>query len=302
MNQRDKESFKKEIRERLKWYTFEAGEDEIDVKEMEALAELLEALEGKDKEKSAVPDGERALESFRDYKKRWETDQKRLNRGVNDEKVLKGRNRRFGAFLHSRRAVVGLTAAVLVAVVALGGVVGVNAERNGGFFHWIQRDDTGITVITNPDSLDIGVKQESMGIYYSMVEVPEAYREYVIEKEDLEMLNEFTLEQVEIIQMNNFTQLFALYRENETEKLLKIGTVHFENVVSYNRYTFWDGEYLYSIEKGETSVEVFSQEEEGELEYLIQFFKDRVYYYIQGEMELTFLESLAEEYYEFVSK
>ena len=302
MNQRDKESFKKEIRERLKWYTFEAGEDEIDVKEMEALAELLEALEGKDKEKSAVPDGERALESFRDYKKRWETDQKRLNRGVNDEKVLKGRNRRFGAFLHSRRAVVGLTAAVLVAVVALGGVVGVNAERNGGFFHWIQRDDTGITVITNPDSLDIGVKQDGTGIYYSVEDVPEVYREYVIEEVELKLLEGFNFERIEIAQMSKFTRIYTSYQHKETGSNLKVGAVCFENVVSYNRYTFWDSEYLYSIEKVETLLEVCSQEDEGDTEYLIQFFSGRAYYYVQGEMELTFLESLAKEYYKLVSK
>lgn len=301
MNQRDKESFKKEIRERLKWYTFEAGEDEIDVKEMEALAELLEALEGKDKEKSAVPDGERALESFRDYKKRWETDQKRLNRGVNDEKVLKGRNRRFGAFLHSRRAVVGLTAAVLVAVVALGGVVGVNAERNGGFFHWIQRDDTGITVITNPSGLNVEMVEKSTGTYYRLEDVPESFRKYVLRQEDLVMLEGFTFEQVEISQMSNFVKISSLYTQEETHNELRLGMICFANVVSYNRYDFLDSKYLYSTEKDGIELQVFSQEDEGEREYLVQFFFGEAQYYVQGEMSIDFLESFAEEYYDFVS-
>ena len=220
---------------------------------------------------------------------------------VNDEKVLKGRNRRFGAFLHSRRAVVGLTAAVLVAVVALGGVVGVNAERNGGFFHWIQRDDTGITVITNPSGLNVEMVEKSTGTYYRLEDVPESFRKYVLRQEDLVMLEGFTFEQVEISQMSNFVKISSLYTQEETHNELRLGMICFANVVSYNRYDFLDSKYLYSTEKDGIELQVFSQEDEGEREYLVQFFFGEAQYYVQGEMSIDFLESFAEEYYDFVS-
>ena len=46
-NQKGKETIINEIRERLRWYTFEASEEDIDPKEMAAMVKLLEVLEGK---------------------------------------------------------------------------------------------------------------------------------------------------------------------------------------------------------------------------------------------------------------
>ena len=49
-NQKGKETIINEIRERLRWYTFEASEEDIDPKEMAAMVKLLEVLEGENRE------------------------------------------------------------------------------------------------------------------------------------------------------------------------------------------------------------------------------------------------------------
>ena len=179
-NQKGKETIINEIRERLRWYTFEASEEDIDPKEMAAMVKLLEVLEGENREpEESIKE---AYARFQTHRDQWEADEAEISALREQETLQKAEEKRRRKFVPGlgrkmgakRRLVVGLSAAALfVAVFTAGGAVGVNAERNGGFFHWLKRDETGVMMITSQDSLDTGTNIEGTATYESWAEVPE---------------------------------------------------------------------------------------------------------------------------------
>ena len=214
-------------------------------------------------------------------------------------KFVPGLGRKMGA---KRRLVVGLSAAALfVAVFTAGGAVGVNAERNGGFFHWLKRDETGVTMITSPDNSDREIDVEAPVTYYGLEEVPEEYREYVVEADDLAVLKGYTLERIETTKMDNYVDISSLFIQEESGDSLKFGATQYENMISYNRQFYLDAEYLYSIEEGDMMLDVVSQENQGEKVYIVYFYFDKGQYCVQGKRNLELIEKAAREYYAFVS-
>ena len=76
-NQKGKETIIKEIRERLRWYTFEASEEEIDPKEMAAMVKLLEVLEEENREPEESM--KEAYARFRVHRDQWEADEAEIS-------------------------------------------------------------------------------------------------------------------------------------------------------------------------------------------------------------------------------
>lgn len=307
-NQKGKETIINEIRERLRWYTFEASEEEIDPKEMAAMVKLLEVLEGENREpEESIKE---AYARFQAHRDQWEADEAEISALREQEtlqkaeekgrrKFVPGLGRKMGA---KRRLVVGLSAAALfVAVFTAGGAVGVNAERNGGFFHWLKRDETGVTMITSPDSLDTGTNMKEIESYENWDEVPKAYRKFEIQTENLQVLEGYTLEKIEIAKTNNFSTIVSLFEQKKNSNTLKIGVTDYENMISFNRQSYLDADYLYSIGEGEMQLDVVSQEEQGEKVYTIYFYFDKEQYYVQGKGEIALIEEAAREYFAFVS-
>ena len=307
-NQKGKETIINEIRERLRWYTFEASEEEIDPKEMAAMVKLLEVLEGENREpEESIKE---AYARFQTHRDQWEADETEISALREQEtlqkaeekgrrKFVPGLGRKMGA---KRRLVVGLSAAALfVAVFTAGGAVGVNAERNGGFFHWLKRDETGVTMITSPDSLDTGTNMKEIESYENWDEVPKAYRKFENQTENLQVLEGYTLEKIEIAKTNNFSTIVSLFEQKKNSNTLKIGVTDYENMISFNRQSYLDADYLYSIGEGEMQLDVVSQEEQGEKVYTIYFYFDKEQYYVQGKGEIALIEEAAREYFAFVS-
>ncbi len=307
-NQKGKETIINEIRERLRWYTFEASEEEIDPKEMAAMVKLLEVLEGENREpEESIKE---AYARFQAHRDQWETDEAEISALREQEtlqkaeekgrrKFVPGLGRKMGA---KRRLVVGLSAAALfVAVFTAGGAVGVNAERNGGFFHWLKRDETGVTMITSPDNSDREIDVEAPVTYYGLEEVPDEYQKYVISIDDLKVLDGYTLDRIETTKMDNYVDISSLFKQKGSEDILKVGVIDYENGIFYNRQSYLDAEYLYSIEEGDMMLDVLSQEEQGEKIYTVNFYFNKEQYYVQGKGELAFIEEAAREYYAFVS-
>ena len=307
-NQKGKETIINEIRERLRWYTFEASEEDIDPKEMAAMVKLLEVLEGENREpEESIKE---AYARFQAHRDQWETDEAEISALREQEtlhkaeekgrrKFVPGLGRKMGA---KRRLVVGLSAAALfVAVFTAGGAVGVNAERNGGFFHWLKRDETGVTMITSLDNSNTQIDVEASKTYQTLEEVPEEYRGYVIQVGDLNILKGFVLDRIETTRMNNNITVSSLFVQEEKGDSLKIGVTDYGSMISYNRQSYLDAEYLYSIEEGEMQLDVLVQEEQGEKVYTLYFYLGSGQYCVQGKGDLAFVEEAAREYYAFVS-
>ena len=179
--------------------------------------------------------------------------------------------------------------------------MGVNAERNGGFFHWLKRDETGVTIITSPDSLETGTSIEGTATYESWDEVPEPYRQYEIQPEEMGTLEGYVLKRIEATETDTYVAVSSLFEKRENGNILKFSVKDYENVVSYNRQPYLDAEYLYSIEEGEMQLDVLIQEEQGEKVYTLYFYLGSGQYCVQSKGDLAFAEEAAREYYAFVS-
>ena len=208
--------------------------------------------------------------------------------------------------LHKRKmASTAVAAVIMAAVFAVGGTVGVHAEKNGGFFHWLKKDETGVTMITSPQNVNVGTDTSSAVTYDSLDEVPEEYQEYVIEVEDLESLEGFELQRIETMEMNNFSKVYSVFSKMEDDRLLIVGTFVYSQRISFNRQAYIDYDFLYSLEEDTTEMEVFAKkhpkEETEETEYIVSFLGEDKEYFVQGKYDLETLEKIAKEYVLFLS-
>ena len=318
-NQKSKETIIKEIKERLRWYAFEASEEEVDSEEMMAMMRLLEILEEKDTESEV--DVKEAYGRFLAHRAQWEADEPRIS-ALRSQEVLEASEKlgdceespanragkagyrsfgwKFGRL--GAKGMLGLSvAALFAAVLTAWGALGVNAERNNGFFHWLDRDETGVTMITSPDSLETGTNIKGTETYESWDEVPESYKQYEIQSEDLEILQGYILKRVETTKTNSYVNISSQFEDEENGEILNFSVMDYENEISYSRLPYFDAEYLYSIEIGGIQMDVLFQEDQGDKIYTAYFYFDKGQYCVRGKGELELIEEAAREYYAFVS-
>lgn len=300
LEQKDKDNFKEEIKQRLRWYTFEAPEEEINEKEIEALVKLLQVL---DKEEKPM-DGQAAYERFKEYKTAWETDEARLSHLPLEKTEPEGsaRTEKKKPLLHKRKmASTAVAAVIMAAVFAVGGTVGVHAEKNGGFFHWLKKDETGVTMITSPQNVNVGTDTSNTSTYNSLKDVPTEYQKYVIGPEDLESLKEFELQGIETIKMDSFSEVCSKLICSSGENSLTIGAVIYTESIFISRQMYLNYNFLDSFENENVQLDIFSKESENDkIEYVVCFYYGNVQYFVQGEYELHFMEELAKEYMDSV--
>lgn len=305
-SQKKKENFKAELRERLKWYTFEAPEEELDITEIEEVVRLLEHLEKDDKKAGST--AEEAYGQFEAYKAAWEEDEEKLkdlpDDGAEDNlpevKAVKS-GKRFFARKHRMAASIA-AAAILAVVFTTGGAVGVYAEQNGGFFQFLKSDETRTEFITSPEVLDAKMVESKIFVYNSIEEVPEEYRENVIEADDLELLEDYELERIETVESSNLLKISSYFYDVFSGKTLSIGCRKYDYDIVFNSQFHGNYELIPNIEEEGVQMQVLNTEETGELEYTILFFMENTQYYVQGQCKLEYMEELSREYVRLVIK
>lgn len=153
MKKQDKESLIREVTKRLDWYTMEASDEEFDADEVQTLLKLLDNLKGEEKEEELPV--EEALDSFWKYCEKRQEEERILaadgkkseeNRKTKPEKK-EGRMRPFFWYFHKHR--IAVVTAVALIIIMLGGSwqMAVNAEKHGGFFWWMDKNEEGTTKI-----------------------------------------------------------------------------------------------------------------------------------------------------------
>lgn len=147
MKKQDKESLIQEIQKRLDWYTMEASDEEFDADEVQSLLKLLDSLtpeEEKDRLSSDV-----VVDNFWKYCAEREEEERILAEADASEKK---KEHKILHYFQKHRAV-AMAAAVLI-VIMLGGSwqMAVNAEKHGGFFWWMDKNEEGTTMITSPET------------------------------------------------------------------------------------------------------------------------------------------------------
>ena len=304
MKKQDKESLIREVTKRLDWYTMEASDEEFDADEVQTLLKLLDSLKGEEKEEELPV--EEALDSFWKYCEKRQEEERILaadgkeseaNRKTEPEKK-EGRMSQFLWYFHKHR--IAVVTAVALIVIMLGGSwqMAVNAEKHGGFFWWMDKNEEGTTLITAPEESDIKISD----IYDKVEDVPEEYKEYALIPFELSGFigGDYNLSRIEVIKSNKVDSIYD-YFENEKEEILYFEIKRYRQEILRVRETYPGYVFCEEFENDGINLEVFQKEEEsGKQRYVIYFYYRNEKYAVVGVDSKEKLKEIAVEYLQAV--
>ena len=266
MKKQDNESLIQEIQKRLDWYTMEASDEEFDADEVQNLLKLLDSLTPEE-EKDRLSSDE-VVDNFWKYCAEREEEERILAEADETEKK---KEHKVLHYFQKHRAV-AVAAAVLI-VIMLGGSwqMAVNAEKHGGFFWWMDKNEEGTTMITSPETHVRDSIKKVKENYYSIENVPQIYKKYVdIPYEIMQLYEEqYTMSRIQIVKADESDTIYEFFNKGQDEIL------HFEIKIyprkilrvreTYPGYVFCE-----EFENDGINLEVFSkQEDNGNQSYII---------------------------------
>lgn len=297
MKKQDKESLIQEIQKRLDWYTMEASDEEFDADEVQSLLKLLDSLTPEE-EKDRLSSDE-VVDNFWKYCAEREEEERILAEADETEKK---KEHKVLHYFQKHRAV-AVAAAVLI-VIMLGGSwqMAVNAEKHGGFFWWMDKNEEGTTMITSPETHVRDSIKKVKENYYSIENVPQIYKKYVdIPYEIMQLYEEqYTMSRIQIVKADESDTIYEFFNKGQDEIL------HFEIKIyprkilrvreTYPGYVFCE-----EFENDGINLEVFSkQEDNGNQSYIIYFYYGNEKYAVVGINDKDFLKEIAIKYQEAV--
>lgn len=307
MKKQDNESLIQEVTKRLDWYTMEASDEEFDADEVQTLLKLLDSLKGEEKEEELPV--EEALDSFWKYCEKRQEEERILaadgkeseeNRKTKPEKK-EGRMHQFLWYFHKHR--IAVVTAVALIVIMLGGSwqMAVNAEKHGGFFWWMDKNEEGTTLITAPEGGNRDSEKSIEENYYSLEDVPYAYAQYARIPFEISSLDKdnYSLNHIEVTKSNKADTVND-YFEKEEEILCFEVMVYPQEILrvreNYPGYAFCE-----EFENDGINLEVFEKEEEnGKHRYVIYFYYGNEKYAVVGVDSIEKLKEIAIEYQQAV--
>lgn len=297
MKKQDNESLIQEIQKRLDWYTMEASDEEFDADEVQNLLKLLDSLTPEE-EKDRLSSDE-VVDNFWKYCAEREEEERILAEADETEKK---KEHKVLHYFQKHRAV-AVAAAVLI-VIMLGGSwqMAVNAEKHGGFFWWMDKNEEGTTMITSPETHVRDSIKKVKENYYSIENVPQIYKKYVdIPYEIMQLYEEqYTMSRIQIVKADESDTIYEFFNKGQDEIL------HFEIEIyprkilrvreTYPGYVFCE-----EFENDGINLEVFSkQEDNGNQSYIIYFYYGNEKYAVVGINDKDFLKEIAIKYQEAV--
>lgn len=297
MKKQDKESLIQEIQKRLDWYTMEASDEEFDADEVQSLLKLLDSLTPEE-EKDRLSSDE-VVDNFWKYCAEREEEERILAEADETEKK---KEHKVLHYLQKHRAVA--VATVALAVILLGGSwqMAVNAEKHGGFFWWMDKNEEGTTMITSPETHVRDSIKKVKENYYSIENVPQIYKKYVdIPYEIMQLYEEqYTMSRIQIVKADESDTIYEFFNKGQDEIL------HFEIKIyprkilrvreTYPGYVFCE-----EFENDGINLEVFSkQEDNGNQNYIIYFYYGNEKYAVVGINDKELLKEIAVKYQEAI--
>ena len=289
MKKQDNESLIQEVTKRLDWYTMEASDEEFDADEVQTLLKLLDSLKGEEKEEELPV--EEALDSFWKYCEKRQEEERILaadgkeseeNRKTEPEKK-EGRMHQFLWYFHKHR--IAVVTAVALIIIMLGGSwqMAVNAEKHGGFFWWMDKNEEGTTLITAPEEgrLDSGNQTEEK--YYNMKDVPEKYREYTELPCRLKTILEYTLQKITIVKAKDMDMVCSFYKNQNNEEIQFWVKIYPRQILRV-RETYPGFIFSEEFEDEGINFDVFLKEEQNKNNsYIVYFYYGNEKYIVFGE-------------------
>lgn len=297
MKKQDNESLIQEIQKRLDWYTMEASDEEFDADEVQNLLKLLDGLTPEE-EKDRLSSDE-VVDNFWKYCAEREEEERILAEADETEKK---KDRKVQRYFRRHRALA--VAAVALAVILLGGSwqMAVNAEKHGGFFWWMDKNEEGTTMITSPETHIRDSIKKVKENYYSIEDVPQIYKKYVdIPYEIMQLYEEqYTMSRIQIVKADESDTIYEFFNKGQDEIL------HFEIKIypreilrvreTYPGYVFCE-----EFENDGINLEVFSkQEDNGNQNYIIYFYYGNEKYAVVGINDKELLKEIAVKYQEAI--
>ena len=308
MKKQDKESLIREVTKRLDWYTMEASDEEFDADEVQTLLKLLDSLKGEEKEEELPV--EEALDSFWKYcEKRQEEERILAADGKESEENHKtkpekkeGRMRQFLWYFHKHR--IAVVTAVALIVIMLGGSwqMAVNAEKHGGFFWWMDKNEEWTTKITVPEGGSRDSEKRTEENYYNIEDVPDPYVQYAKIPLEISSLagSEYNLSRIEVVKTDKSDTIYDFFEKEKAEILYFEIKIYRQEILrvreTYPGYVFCE-----EFENDGINLEVFEKEEEnGKKRYVIYFYYGNEKYAVVGVDSIEKLKEIAVEYLQAV--
>ena len=215
-------------------------------------------------------------------------------------KTAAAKRNRVVAFAMRHKAVVA--AALVLMIFAVGNSIHAVANPDTGFFFWLERDDSGVEMMTVPEEFtnmtDIKGK-----VVYSGEEVPEWGQEWLQIEDAVEVPQDYQWRYFEVNDLLNRKILSSSYFNSDRSRQIVLGVLNYLDKASYYREEFTGYSYVESYEGVDEKVmDVYSREEAGEIFYIISFYEGNCKYFVNGQKDLEELKGLAEEYWKCVQK
>ena len=298
MKKQDKESLIQEIQKRLDWYTMEASDEEFDADEVQSLLKLLDSLTPEE-EKDRLSSDE-VVDNFWKYCAEREEEERILAEVDAPEKK---KEHKVLHYFQKHRAV-AVAAAVLMIVIMLGGSwqMAVNAEKHGGFFWWMDKNEVGTTMITSPEMVGENPQKSVQKVYNRIEDVPDIYREYVnVPYEIMCSFNDgYSMSRIETIETDESDTINEFFSK-EKNPILHFKIKIYPQEILRVRETYPGYVFCEEFENEGIDLEVFrKQEDNGNLSYIIYFYYGNETYAVAGINDKEFLKEIAVKYQEAV--
>lgn len=298
MKKQDNESLIQEIQKRLDWYTMEASDEEFDADEVQNLLKLLDGLTPEE-EKDRLSSDE-VVDNFWKYCAEREEEERILAEVDAPEKK---KEHKVLHYFQKHRAV-AVAAAVLMIVIMLGGSwqMAVNAEKHGGFFWWMDKNEVGTTMITSPEMVGENPQKSVQKVYNRIEDVPDIYREYVnVPYEIMCSFNDgYSMSRIETIETDESDTINEFFSK-EKNPILHFKIKIYPQEILRVRETYPGYVFCEEFENEGIDLEVFrKQEDNGNLSYIIYFYYGNEKYAVAGINDKEFLKEIAVKYQEAV--
>lgn len=297
MKKQGKESLIQEIQKRLDWYTMEASDEEFDADEVQSLLKLLDSLTPEE-EKDRLSSDE-VVDNFWKYCAEREEEERILAEADAPEKK---KEHKVLHYFQKHRAV-AVAAAVLI-VIMLGGSwqMAVNAEKHGGFFWWMDKNEEGTTMITSPEMVGENPQKSVQKVYNRIEDVPDIYIEYVnVPYEIMCSFNDgYSMSRIETIETDESDTINEFFSK-EKNPILHFKIKIYPQEILRVRETYPGYVFCEEFENEGIDLEVFrKQEDNGNLSYIIYFYYGNEKYAVAGINDKEFLKEIAVKYQEAV--
>lgn len=195
-------------------------------------------------------------------------------------------------------------AALFVTLAFAGGTVSaVEAEDAGGFFNWIYSGIKGEKVVIIPQEDVVGLEEEKFFEYYDESELPEKYQKYVAGIGNMDTLEDYELEMIEVTELDKCTEiLYKIFNDREDIEII-LGCFAYKNQLQTKQEVFFDYEYLEDDEIDGINYEIyFKHDSMNQDDYTLLFYIDGIQYFVKGKQTLEDMKQITVEYAKMHSK